>query len=372
MKIGFIADRINRPRTGIGNYAYNLIKEFSKMDDIKSQLYLINYEEGIFFKDLKKIILKTPLDVTKKSFYFWHLYLQIKLKRDNLGLDIIHSPENATPFVKLRSKKVITVHDIIPYLFPETYSIITQLRYKLFFKRTLKTADKIIANSERTKKDLINYFDVPSEKIRVTLLAADEIFKPLSHTEVTEVKRRYELEFPFILYVGNLEKRKNIETLIKSYYQIKQRGINHKIVIVGKKGWKSDNILAEISHLKLQDDIVFTGYVSDEDLPALYNAASLFVYPSIYEGFGLPPLEAMSCGCPVITSNTSSLPEVVGDGGIMFDPHDIDELANLMYEVLTNNELKDDLIEKGLRRAKMFSWNKCAKETLEVYREVAL
>ncbi|MEA3458002.1 MAG: glycosyltransferase family 1 protein, partial [Candidatus Thermoplasmatota archaeon] len=136
------------------------------------------------------------------------------------------------------------------------------------------------------------------------------------------------------------------------------------------KGRKYKEIFETINKLNLQNDVVFTGYVSDEDLPALYNAADLFVYPSIYEGFGLPPLEAMACGTPVITSNTSSLPEVVGDAGIMVDPPDVDRLADAMHEVLTNEGLRANMIKKGLGRAEMFSWEKCARETLEVYEEV--
>lgn len=259
---------------------------------------------------------------------------------------------------------------MIPYLFSETFTPITLLRYKFLFPRTLKTADRIIAVSNSTKRDLINYFNIPEEKIKVILEAADEKFKLLNKEEINEVKQKYNLNFPFILYVGTLEARKNIPTLIKAFYKIKKKNIEHKLVIAGKKGWKYKEIFETIDKLDLQNDVVFTGYVSDEDLPALYNAADLFVYPSIYEGFGLPPLEAMACGTPVITSNTSSLPEVVGDAGIMVDPCDVDGLTQTMCDVLTNDGLREDMIKKGLERAKMFTWEKCARETLKVYEEV--
>jgi len=236
--------------------------------------------------------------------------------------------------------------------------------------RTLKTADKIITVSNSTKNDLMNHFNIPKEKIRVIFEAADEKFKSLNNKETKEVKYKYHLNFPFILYVGGLAVHKNIPALIKAFYKVKKKGIQHKLVITGTKRWKYKEIFETIDKLDLQNDVVFTGYVSDEDLPALYNAADLFVYPSIYEGFGLPPLEAMACGTPVITSNTSSLPEVVGDAGIMVDPYDVNGLADAMHEVLANEGLRANMIKNGLERAKMFSWEKCARETLKVYEEV--
>ena len=373
MRIGIVVDRLNRPRTGIENYTYNLINKFAKISD-KEKIFLINYEENNIFPNLNKIIIKNPLkNITKKSYYFWHLYLQFKLNKKDFKLDIIHSPENAALFIKLRhQKKIITVHDIIPYLFPESYTPITLLRYKLLFPRTLRTADKIIADSNSTKRDLMSYFNVPEEKIRVILLAADEKFKPLNNGETDEIRQKYNLDFPFIFYVG-LGLRKNIQTLIKAFHKLKKDpGTKQKLVIAGEKEGNYKAIFETIDKLNLQKDVIFTGYVLDEDLSALYNAADLFVYPSLYEGFGLPPLEAMACGTPVITSNTSSLPEVVGDAGIMVDPYDVDRLADAMHKVLSNDGLREDMIKKGLERAEMFSWEKTARETLKVYEEVIL
>ena len=371
MKIGIISERLNRPLTGVGNYTYYLIKELSKIYD-KRDVYLINYMDDEIFTDVNKITIKAPFkNISKNSYYFWHIYLQLKFKKNNFNLDIIHSPENASLFVKLKhQKKIITVLDIIAYQFPESVTLITRLRYKLLLSRTLKTADKIITISNSTKKDLISYFNVPEEKIKVILLAADEKFKILNNEKINEVKQKYNLNFPFILYVGNLAKHKNIPMLIEAFYKIKKKGIQNKLVIAGEKGWKYKEIFETIDKLNLQNDVIFTGYVLDEDLPALYNAADLFVYPSLYEGFGLPPLESMACGTPVITSNTSSLPEVVGDAGIMVDPYDVDRLADAMHKVLSNDGLREDKIKKGLERAKMFSWDKTARETLEVYEEV--
>ena len=184
------------------------------------------------------------------------------------------------------------------------------------------------------------------------------------------LKRRYNIDSQFILYVGNVESRKNVSLLIKSIYKLKKQGIKHKLVIIGARGFGFKQINELVIELKLSDEVIFTGYIPDEDLVKFYNAADLFVFPSLYEGFGLPPLEAMACGCPVIVSNTSSLPEVVGNAGILIDPHDFDALAEEMYQILTNNDLKQNLSKKSVTRAKLFSWEKTARETWKVYEKV--
>ena len=365
MKIGIISAQLNQQLTGVGNYTYNLIKELNKLDTDEGFLFLINYQNNTFFTN-DGIIVNNPFPALKT--YAWHPYLIKKLRR--CKLDIIHNPAQIPTFFKSKKKYILTIHDITPFIFSEEHRLGRPLIYKLLLPRTLKTADKIITDSNSTKNDLINYFNIPEEKIRVILLAADEKFKPLNNKEIREAKQKYSLNFPFILYIGTLEPRKNIPSLIKAFYKLKKKTLQYKLVITGKKGWKYKEIFETIDKLNLQNDVVFTGYVSDEDLPALYNAADLFVYPSIYEGFGLPPLEAMACGTPVITSNTSSLPEVVGDAGIMIDPCNVDGLADAMYEVLTKAGLRANMIKKGLERAEMFSWEKCARETLEVYEEV--
>ena len=368
MKVGITAEALNIGGTGIRTYTYNLIKNLNEVN--KCHISLVESKNDIIFPHLNKIIIPNPLNKISKL-YLWHPYLSIKLNSRNYNLDIIHSLNQGPAFFKLkRQKYIITVHDILPIVFPEVRPFDVYLVYKFLLPKTLKNADKIITDSNSTKKDLIHYFNVPEEKIKVILLAADEKFQPLNDEETKEVKQKYHLNFPFILYLGGLAAHKNISTLIKAFYTLKKKKFQHKLVITGKKRWKYNEIFETIDKLNLQKDVIFTGCVLDEDLPALYNAADLFVYPSLYEGFGLPPLEAMVCGTPVITSNTSSLPEVVGDAGIMVDPFDVDGLAKAMYEVLTDDGLRDDMIKKGLERAKMFSWEKCARETLGIYEEV--
>ncbi|MGI5991526.1 MAG: glycosyltransferase family 4 protein [Methanosarcina sp.] len=373
MNIGIISERLSQPATGIGVYTQNLIKEMSEIYPRKN-LFLIDMCDREIFKELNKIIISPSVRSLPKNSYFWHLISQIRLRKNNFNLEVVHSPENATLFLKMNNqKKVITVHDILPCLFPELFGI-TAIRYKLLFRNTLKTADKIIAISNNTKKDLIDYFKVPEDKIVVIYSAADSKFKQLSVLEIENIKRKYHLNFPFILYVGSFMKHKNIPSLIEAFrrfHDTEHCRLNmYKLVLVGSKKWQYDEIFEMVLEFNLKDDVIFLGSVPDGDLPLLYNAASLFVYPSVYEGFGLPPLEAMACGCPVITSNSSSLPEVVGDAGLLVDTCNIDHLVDSMHKVLTNEELRQRIIKRGLEQAKSFNWRKCAEETLEVYKSL--
>jgi glycosyltransferase involved in cell wall biosynthesis len=248
----------------------------------------------------------------------------------------------------------------------------TNMTWRSSLKFIKNRTSVMICVSESTKNDCIKLLNIPEKRLRVIPLSADEQYKPLKNKKQIhdELKQEYNIDFPFILFVGTLEKRKNVPTLLKSFYKLKKSKVEHKLVVVGGKGWKYTKIFDLIEELNLKNEVIFTDYVSDKYLVKLYNAADLFVYPSLYEGFGLPPLEAMACGCPVITSNTSSLPEVVGDAGIMINPNDIDGLTESMLKILTDNQLREEMSRKSLERAKIFSWKKTAKETWKVYEDV--
>ncbi|MBE8539371.1 glycosyltransferase [Geoglobus acetivorans] len=374
MKIGIIANSIDDIKTGVASYPYNLIKYLPYYRD--NEYYIIHYKKNELINNMIKtydFINDFIIPIPKKTPFGHEIQKMILIptKLNKMDFDIIHDTYHFGPFLFLKkSKKILTVYDLTPLLFPETHRKSRVLMHKYIFPLILKSSDKIITDSYSTKSDLIKYFKIPENKIKVIYLAADERFKPLKEDEINKIRQKYKLKNPFILYVGTVEPRKNIQTLLKAYYKLKKQGIKHKLVIAGKIGWKYKPIFETIDKLDLKKDVIFTGYVPDEDLPALYNAADIFIYPSLYEGFGLPPLEAMACGTPVITSNTSSLPEVVGNAGIMVDPYDIDGLAKAMYEVLTNEGLKEEMRKKGLERAKMFNWRKTAEETLNVYEEV--
>jgi len=354
MKIGIIKNKFRIDKSGIDRYEDNIIKG--------SNTKVITSEDcnhdSIKVKFRFKILNKT---------YLWNNLLPFKIKKYNF--DLIHNPGQIPIFKKFDGISLITIHDLSTFLFSKEHPLSRVIINKLILKRTIRNCNFIIVDSENTKKDVIKIFKVPEEKIDVVYLGVDEKYKILNKKQSLFLSKKYTKTDKFILYVGTLEPRKNIPNLIRAYCKIKDK-LPYKLIITGKKGWKYKPIFDLISELKLEDDVIFTGYIPEEDLPALYNGASAFVFPSLYEGFGLPPLEAMACGCPVITSNTSSLPEVVGDAGIMVDPNDVDELAKQIERVLTDKKLRDSMIKKGLKQAKKFSWEKCAKETLKVYEKV--
>jgi len=237
----------------------------------------------------------------------------------------------------------------------------------------VRRADHIIAVSESTKKDTMQLLGVPERKISVIHEAANPIYKQLDREEARRrLAETYELPEHFILFVSTLEPRKNITALLQAYYQlIDDYKLPHKLVLAGRKGWLFDDVFNTVSRLKIEDDCIFLGRVPLEHLPYLYNAAEALVHPAFYEGFGLPPLEAMACGTPVVVSNVSALPEIVGDAGLLADPNDVEELEVAIYRALTDTDLRETMIERGLKRAALFSWERAARETLEVYRQVA-
>jgi glycosyltransferase involved in cell wall biosynthesis len=371
MNVGILSWMLDRKRTGVNNYLYNLIRNMIK-NGKGSEISLIHYERSSnsIYTQVKAdiIIPDMPFKLTSA--------LGIPRAVNNADIDLLHIPvhwyNQITPYFLNRNiKKVITIHDLTPILFPEMHTRDTNITWERSLKLIKNRTDIIISDSISTKNDCIKLLNIPEKRIRVIPLAADERYTPIKNKEliIQEMMNEYNIKYPFILFVGTLEKRKNVPTLIKAFYKLKKSKLEHKLVIVGGKGWKYSQIFDLIEELKLQKDVIFTDYVSDEDLVKLYNTADLFVYPSLYEGFGLPPLEAMACGCPVITSNTSSLPEVVGDAGIMIDPNDINSLTESMHKILTNKEIREDMSRKSLERAEMFSWKKTANETWNVYED---
>lgn len=362
MRVGIITDSFNSNLSGIGKYVYNLIDGLQSVMD-PNRICLINHTEISMFNKFEHLIIKNPFPILKT--YSWYPYLIRQL--NDYDLDLIHNPGQIPTVFRTDKRYIMTIHDLTPFVTPAESKCGRSLVYRLFLPKTLTTVDRIIVDSQNTKKDLIKYFKVKEDKIEVVYLAANSQYKVVGSRQIEDVQRKYALNYPFILYVGTLEPRKNIPTLIRAFAKLKKQGIDHKLIIAGGKGWKYQSIFTLIEELQLHKDVVFLGYVSDEDLPALYNAADLFVYPSFYEGFGLPPLEAMACGTPVITSNTSSLPEVIGDAGIMVDPYDSNRLAEAMHEVLTNEAVHTDLQKKGINQANLFNWKKCAQQTYSVY-----
>ncbi len=278
-------------------------------------------------------------------------------------IDLLHSLAFVTPLI-CPCPSVVTIYDLSFLIFPKAFKLSKRLYLTLLTRPSARKARRIITISESTKRDAVRLLGVSSEKVDVVYCGVDKAFHPLPEREVASFRQKRGLPEQIILFVGTIEPRKNVARLIEAYSRLRDRQV--KLVIGGARGWLYQEIFACVEELGLTDDVLFPGYIPPDELPLWYNAAELFVYPSLYEGFGLPPLEAMACGTPVIASNVSSLPEVVGEAGLTIDPMDSRGLAEAMNQVLSDRALRQSMRERGLARAGRFSWANAARETIGV------
>ncbi len=289
-----------------------------------------------------------------------------------LNADVYHGLAFVGPVWGPNIPHVITVHDLSFVRYPETLPV-WKARYLRWFTRTsVRKAARVIAVSESTRQDLLRWLALPPEKVVTVYNGVDDRFRPLPRADVEMWRERQQLPSSFFLFVGTLQPRKNLETLVRAYARWRSltRGSPWPLLIGGAKGWYYERLFALVRELNLEDSVRFLGYVPTADLPYLYNAASVFIYPSLFEGFGLPVLEAMACGTPVIVADTSSLPEIVGDAGVRVPPLDVDAWADALADLYNDANRRRELGEWGQRRARMFSWERTAVHTLNVYKDV--
>jgi len=283
--------------------------------------------------------------------------------------DIFHCQYIQPPFGK--AKTVVSIHDLAYEHFPEFFHPLEAIRLKKLVRWTARRAAHIFTLSEFSAADIADRYDVSRDKITVTHLTAADSFRPREKQYCREhLAQKYGIDFPYILYVGRIQARKNLRRLVEAYASVRKQGVSAKLVLVGKKDWKSEQLLAKIKELGLESAVVFPGFVSFEDLPFFYNAAEVFVFPSFFEGFGLPVVESMASGVPTITSLGSSLEEVAGDGAMLIDPQDTTAIAAAIRQVLGDRELHSQLIARGLRRSAQFKSDSLAQKVLQVYRAV--
>ena len=353
--------------TGIGTYTSHIVKYLLKND--KDNSYLL-YWCGMNYNELNYDNLTVSIASKKHHRFFEETFIPVNLKKRNI--DIYHVPQNG---IGLPSQKsciyISTIHDLIPYVMPETVGRSYLKKFISQMPEIIDNSKMIITVSEFSKMDIMKIFNVPEDLIKVTPLAAENDFKPMDKVEVGKyLKSKYNITFPYILYIGGFSPRKNVKSILIAFSRVyKNLSKDFKVVIVGQSKDEHAYLIKLCESLEIIDKVIFTGYTPYEDLPYFYNGASLFVYPSFYEGFGLPPLEAMSCGTPVITSNVSSIPEVVGDAAVLINPFDTEELKNAIGKILEDENLQNTLSLSGLNRAKDFSWEKTAQKTLEIYKE---
>lgn len=338
--------------SGIGNYSYELITNLIKIN----KLNLIDiFSNNINFKKSKSFweLSNTPLILNKN----YHVFL---------------NPHNGIGLPKKNADKIVTtLHDIIPSKLPETVSSTYLKIYNENILNIIEKSDAIITVSNYSKEDISKTFSINKNKIHVTYLAPSKIYKPLNKKHCFNfLYKNYKIDFKYILYVGSFSPRKNILGLIEAFSKINEKNPTIKLLIVGLKGKSYENYLNRSIKLNLQNKIIFTDFIKNNHLPYFYNMASCFIYPSLYEGFGLPPLEAISCGTPVVTSNLTSIPEILKDNAIYINPYNTDVIYEKVNLILNDKKLKNILKQKSLKHSKKFSWIKTSNETLKILKKI--
>jgi len=353
-KIGIDIQTTLGQKTGFGFYVSNLTKALKKVD--KNNKY-------VFLKP------ETEKDFSAPQRFLWDQVKLPKLARE-AKISLLHQPAFSAP-VGYRGKVVVTVHDVIAVLFGQDIPFFSRQYFARWMPFSYRFADKIICVSEHTKKDLMRHLRINEEKMVVIPEAAGEQFRPITDEKaISRILEKYHIDSRYILHVGTLNPRKNLDFLIKVFSRVHRLIPDVKLVITGKKGWHFDSLFELVTQLGLEKYIIFTGYIEDNEAPYLYSGASVYAFPSIYEGFGLPPLEAMSCGTPVVASDTSSIPEVVGNAGILLDPKDTESWVKALVRLLRNVDEQKRYSDKSLKQAQNFSWRKTAQATVDVYEEL--
>jgi len=368
------------PAIGAGRYIINLVRNLLEIDNKNTYVLTGRYASTRYLEiayNLKKNFENNKIELkfyktTQKKLDLWNRLKFPPIEFLGFKADILHCPDYLIP-PTLNKNIILTIHDLAFIRFPEFNFEWFIKKYTREVKKNAQISKKIIADSKSTKNDIVRFFKIDSRKVDVVHLAADKTFRTLTADRIDKnILKKYKIDKKYILSVGTIEPRKNFITLIKAFNHIKQKkaDFSYKLVIAGRTGWKSEDTYLERENSPYRNDILFIGRVPDKDLVQIYNQAELFVYPSLFEGFGLPPLEAMSCGLPVIASNTSSLKEVIGNAGILISPGDNIELKKRILYVLENEEIKEELKGKSLIQAKKFSWIDTARKTLEIYNKI--
>lgn len=357
-------------RAGVSHYVEQLIQHLAQVD--KANHYSIYTTRGLGAEALglpaRFAVCSSRLPTINPRVRIpWEQFYAPWLLSRN-GASLFHGTLNVAPFFA-PVPTVITIHDLAFIRFPYTFRAYNRTYLDLATRLSARRAARILAVSENTKREVVGLLGVPAERVVVTHDAARAHFRPPDPSALADFRARRGLPEQFVLYVGTLEPRKNLVTLLEAYSRV-IRSCQVPLLVGGGKGWLYSEVFRRLDELGLRERVNFVGYLEEEELPLWYAAATMFVFPSIYEGFGMPPLEAMSCGTPVVTSNSSSLPEVVGDAGITVPPTDADALAGAIVRLLRDASLREELRERGLRRAAAFSWRATAERTLAVYEEV--
>lgn len=370
MRVGINALFLELPGTGSGQYTRHLLEALAKVDPATE--YLL-FSPGPISNTQYPISNWTKL---------WFEQVAFPLACRRSDLDLAHVPYFASPLFPT-VPTVVTIHDLIPLLLPAYRGSLLVRTYTRLVAAAARKAEAIITVSKASKRDIVRHLHIPPERIHVTYEAAGEAFQPVEdEAQLAAIRQKYALPERYLLYLGGFDQRKNLSTLLRAFallvnkqtHRVLSLSKEARLVIAGQLPGRDTPRFPDprrlVRELGVEERVTFTGWVPEEDKPALLSGATAFVFPSLYEGFGLPPLEAMACGTPVIASNRSSLPEVVGEGGVLVEPTDVEALAGAMEALLTDDALRAELQQEALAQAAKFSWQQTALETLAVYRKV--
>ena len=370
MRIAFDGTTLTPGRTGVGYYTEHLLQHLARE--------VAQTGDEIVVVSNKPIDTQSPLpehvrvhEGHRFPIRIGWMQLRAASALGALKPDVAHFTNGMMP-IGAPVSTVVTVHDMSLRLYPRCHPIRRLVLNRPLMHVAIREASAIVTVSHSARRDLLRLHGVAADRVTVVHEAASPAFRPITDRVVLDaVKARYSLPDRFILYVGTIEPRKNLHRLMAAFAAARKSGIQHRLVCVGPYGWSSRDLAGEIDRLGIRDAVHFTGYVPFGDLPAIYNLGDFFVFPSLYEGFGLPVVEAMACGVPVLTSSTSSLGEIAGDAAVTIDPTDTDAITDAIVCLATNAELRRDRAESGLQRARDFSWEQSAREMLAVYHRAA-
>jgi glycosyltransferase involved in cell wall biosynthesis len=362
---------------GIGRYVRELVSALARQDSITPYRLFVSGASRSQLSTAPNINFTwKPTSITPKWLArLWHRAgIPLPVEYFVGKVDLFHATDFVLPPTLPRTRTLLTVHDLSFVRVPETTSPNLKSYLDQVVPRSVKRASHILADSEATKNDLVELYGTLGDRITVLLSGINARFNKISDVEcLLTTRKKYNLgTTPYILSIGTVQPRKNYGRLIQSLAHLRSSGYDINLVIAGGRGWLEDPIFENIRANKMENHVHFIGFADEADLPALYSAAHCFAFPSLYEGFGLPVLEAMACGTPVITSNVSSLPEVAGDAAIMINPYDVDALTHALQQLLDDAALYQTLIKKGFERAKLFSWEKSAMQLSEIYTRLLL
>jgi len=370
LRIAIDAHSVGTKLGGNESYAINLIEALAQVDAVNDYTLFVTTAEAYDRFNQRWPNFKVRTTRPHTPLIRIPLTLSAELRKN--PVDVLHVQFTAPPFCPC--PVVVSVHDLSFEHLPQTFKRRSRTQLRLTVRHSARQAARVLSLSEHGKQDIISTYGIDSQRISAIPLAAPNHFARVTDaTELQRVRHTYGIDGDYILSVGSIQPRKNLARLVRAYALLAEKlGKENvpKLVLAGKRAWLFDETLRSLEESGVKDSVILTGYVPEKDLPPLYSGAMCFVYPSFFEGFGLPPLEAMKCGAPVIVSNTTSLPEVVGDAAICVDPYDINAIAGALERVNTDSILREELSIKGQARARLFDWRDTALRTLDVYRQV--